>query len=109
MNTAFRCRRIKSNPAYVHPGDVNRMFENLVANFTKYKPVVMSRDRGWWCLTSFLTDEEVEGVMEHGAKNLKRSVDAGEMQADGKFKEIISTARTSENSWCVRGCWKRTL
>jgi len=106
LTSEWRCRIDPELPAFVHPHDVDRMFENMIVNFTKYKPVVMHRNPWVVVLDEFLTLEECEGVLAVGAKNLKRSVDAGEMTTDGKFKKITTDKRTSENSWCLDDCYR---
>jgi len=106
LDSKWRCGIDPELPAFVHPGDVDRMFENMIANFTKYKPVVLSKDPWLVVLDDFLTPEEVASVLAVGAKDMKRSKDAGKMQASGKFASIKSDKRTSENAWCLNDCYR---
>jgi len=106
LNSEWRCAIDPELPAFVHPDDVDRMFENMIANFTKYKPVILHKDPWLVVLDDFLTQEEVDGVLSVGTKNMKRSKDAGRMTSSGKFESIKSNKRTSENAWCIDDCYR---
>jgi len=106
LRSEWRCRIDPTMPAYVLPGDVDRMFANIIANFTFYKPIVLHEDPWVVVLDEFLTKEEVTDFIAVGAKRFRRSIDAGKMDANGIFESLKTDVRTSENSWCSsRECY----
>jgi prolyl 4-hydroxylase len=100
------------------PGDLNRMFERLIADPTleRHTPKVLSRPSlvggdseatanyqlGPWVLVleDFLSIKETERVIQAGAEvGYKRSTDVVKLK-DGTFKDKVSERRTSTNAWC---------
>jgi prolyl 4-hydroxylase len=93
------------------PGDVNKMFERIVADFPKVnifsRPSDDRAEDGPWVITidNFLTDEECERLIELGhLKGYERSADVGKMNWDGTFEDSINDGRTSTNAWCEEDC-----
>jgi len=58
-------------PVYVNPGDVDIMFQNMIVNFTKYKPVVLHKDPWVVILDEFITEEEAKSIIAVGAKHMR--------------------------------------
>ena len=60
-----------------------------------------------WVITldNFMTDEECDHLIQLGYEfGYKRSRDVGKQTIDGSFDNKESETRTSENSWCHKGC-----
>jgi prolyl 4-hydroxylase len=106
-----------SGDAWQKPGDLNRMFESILANpdFQVYQPRALSRPSyapgdtadtapykiGLWMvqLDSAVTDEEADRLVELGRREgYERSSDVGEEKPDGTFEAYVNDKRTSTNS-----------
>ncbi len=97
-------------------GDLNKFFDNVIANWTAYEPVVHSSPHldtaGPWVITleNFVTEEESDQLIKLGnARGYDRSEDVGEMKFDGSFTSVRSENRTSTNTWCLDECFNDTL
>jgi len=119
------------------PGDLHRMFEQIMENSKQYNLTILSRPYkeggdgiyglpledgqvdGPWVITfeNFLTDEEADRMIQMGNdQGYERSTDVGGEKADGTYEAVESTGRTSTNAWCQDACnednvtraiWKR--
>ena len=105
-----RCDRrflnVSDVPAY-SPGKMDSVFEELTtsAAFADYRPTVHLRDPWVVTLDSFLTDAEVDGLLNANGLSFVRSTDTGAYDAaTGANKKIVSQHRTSSNAWCVGEC-----
>ena len=73
--------------------------------FADYRPTVHLRDPWVVTLDSFLTDAEVDGLLNANGLSFVRSTDTGAYDAaTGANKKIVSQHRTSSNAWCVGEC-----
>ena len=102
-----RCRREALNmsldPIY-EPGSMNAMFESLVERFgDRYEINVLSKDP--WVVTfdNFLTSDEAKALIGT-VKKWERSTDTGSANEFGEVGRILSSGRTSSNSWCTAEC-----
>ena len=83
------------------------MFEELTtsAAFSDYRPTVHLRDPWVVTLDSFLTDAEVDGLLNANGLSFVRSTDTGAYDAaTGANKKVVSQHRTSSHAWCVGEC-----
>lgn len=104
---AIRCDRqaldMDNNPIY-QPGDMNKMFESLISKYSsKYDINIISRSP--WVVTfdNFLSDKEVAALIKT-VKRWERSTDVGTTNEIGETGRVLSTGRTSSNSWCDKDC-----
>jgi len=122
LEVSVRCPLDPNAPEALQPGDLNKLFENIVTNeeFKEYQPVVLSRPhravtRGLtkpWVVMfeSFLTDDECDRLIQHGHDaGFKPSTVAGDILPDGTTENVPSDVRTSENAWCDGNCEKDPL
>jgi prolyl 4-hydroxylase len=114
--------------AAIEPGGLYDMFERIVSNapgnnthieidheMTNYTVQILSRpqekvldvsleyEQHPWIISfdNFLTDEECDKLIELGyVVGYVRSLDAGEVKADGSFEGITSDDRTSSGAFC---------
>ena len=105
---------------WTEPGDLDRMFWNIVGNETYqqlYNVTVLSgpaaavsnpsslvnEDYPWVIqMENFLTPAECNRLIALGHHlGFKRSKDIGKKKADGSFDSFISTHRTSTTAWCT--------
>ena len=110
---SIRCQRHPNAKQAVHPGDINKMFERLLTDFTEYSPKVLSQPPDPWLvvLENVFSDKECDTLIDIGGRNFHRSKDAGEMsdEDDAQFIEITSEGRTSYSDWCVNECWDHPI
>lgn len=102
-----RCSRDKLNmstsPVY-QPGDMNSMFQSLVEDYhDKHHVEILSTDP--WVVTfeNFLSDKEASALIAK-QDNWERSTDTGSSNEYGETGRILSSGRTSSNSWCREEC-----
>lgn len=103
----LRCSRerlnMSSDPIY-RPGDMDSMFSSIVERFgDKYEITIHSTSP--WVVTfeDFLTDAEVDALI--GTQDSwERSTDTGSANEYGETGRILSSGRTSSNSWCRERC-----
>eukprot|EP00040_Diaphanoeca_grandis_P013521 m.68329 g.68329 ORF g.68329 m.68329 type:complete len:423 (+) comp23945_c2_seq1:50-1318(+) len=100
-----RCKRsflnVTDTPAY-SPGDMNAMFEAV-----SKEPGVIVHSRDPWVVTwdQFMSEDEVDDLVNAPGLNFVRSTDTGAMDEEtGSFKKIVSSHRTSQNAWCTGPC-----
>jgi len=100
-----RCKRsflnVTEEPAY-RAGDMNDMFESLVGS-----PGITVHSRDPWVVTfdDFMSEDEVNGLVNAPGLEFVRSTDTGAQDEEtGSFKKIISKHRTSQNAWCTGPC-----
>jgi prolyl 4-hydroxylase len=107
-----RCPIDPEADAAWNPGDLNKMFENIISDpaLEQYAPVILSSPpHGPWIimLENVLSNEETERLIELGGDlGYERSTDVGDIQADGTYSKSVSSGRTSTNAWCVDGCYE---
>ena len=124
-----RCAADPADPNAWQPGDLNRMFERIVAtdfsngNTTKPRRArVLSRPEylpgddehtagyklGPWIIMidNFMTSQEAEILIHHGKKSgYERSTAVGEIdETTGEQEKIEIEFRTSSNAWCETDC-----
>lgn len=95
---------ISLEPAYV-PGDMNSMFNTLIEKHgNKYGVEILSTEP--WVVTfeNFLTVEETEALIATNNKKWERSTDSGQTNVYGETGRVLSSGRTSSNSWCNKDC-----
>lgn len=108
-----RCPKDPSQVKALGPGDLNRLFERLVATHPGVEvhsrpPSDPSSPHKPWIITfdDFLTPSECDRLIELGGnKGYERSTNVGKMKFDGTFESDVSTTRTSHNAWCVDECY----
>jgi len=106
-----RCPFDKDAPTALNPGDLNKMFENIVANESnKEKIKILSQPpSGPWIVTldDFLTPAECQRLIYLGGqRGYERSKDVGKEKFDGTYDSVESKSRTSSNAWCVEECYE---
>lgn len=128
----FSCERLHvdsycplnpNEPNAWYPGDLNRMFERIVtewsSNYTidvlsrpQYTPgdsensTDLSYEIGPWIIAidDFITDAEVEALIAAGQQEgYERSLAVGDEQEDGTSADLLTESRTSKNAWCNEG------
>jgi len=119
-----RCPKDENAVDVFGPGDLNKMFERIVA--TEEHVIVHSRPEyaegdnqdnathilGPWVITvdNFIKDDETARLIELGGdEGYERSTDVGKKLFDGSFDAKQSKTRTSENAWCNNECHKDPL
>jgi prolyl 4-hydroxylase len=119
LHVEARCPLDPSTKNAWSPGDLNRMFERLIADpaLERHAPKVLSRPSlvggdsevtadyqlGPWVLVleDFLSAKETERVIQAGADvGYARSTDVVKLDKDGTFGDKVSDRRTSTNAWC---------
>jgi hypothetical protein len=102
-----RCSRtglnISTSPIY-GPGDLDRMFGNITERFGhQYNVNVVSTSP--WVVTfdNFVSPEEAKALIST-QKKFERSTDSGQTNEFGETGRILSSGRTSANSWCDHDC-----
>lgn len=107
----IRCNRenlnMSTTPAY-KPGDMEAMFGSIMDRFgSQYDITVHSTSP--WVVTfeNFLTNAEADALIAT-QKKWERSTDSGKMNEFGEVGRVLSTGRTSSNSWCDRSCMANT-
>lgn len=106
----YRCPYDKDAPMALNPGDLNRMFERIVADFPRYSPSILSSPNttdGPWVLQfdTFLTDEECQQLIEQGQRiGYGQSLTVGKQNFDGTNEAVVAQIRTSTNAWCENEC-----
>lgn len=103
----LRCDRANLNmsltPAYA-PGDMDAMFEGLIEKYGDvYDINILSTSP--WVVTfdNFLTEAETSALINTNNK-WERSTDSGDTNDYGETGRVLSSGRTSSNSWCTRNC-----
>lgn len=106
---AVRCRRGAADgpapPPALAAGALGATFRRAVAAFPELGPRVLSSDPWVVVFDTFVSAAEAAAVAEGGGDarfEFARSSDAGAKGANGQFKSVVSTSRTSSTSWCVR-------
>ena len=103
----IRCAREALNmslsPIYV-PGSMSDMFSSIVDRFSdKYEVSVLSTDPWVVVFDNFLTNAEAKALITT-VKKWERSTDTGSANEFGEVGRILSSGRTSSNSWCTSDC-----
>ena len=117
LHIDYRCPMDPNARDGLYPGDLNRMFERIMADpaLAIYQPKVISRPElapgdtpetadyalGMWMVQfdNLASTEECERLIELGAiEGYKRSADVGELQEDGTYGDSINSGRTSTNA-----------
>jgi len=108
----LRCARdalnISTSPIY-SPGDMNNMFSTISSRYgNQYDINIVSTDP--WIVTfdNFLTDDEVDAIIST-QKRWERSTDSGLTNEFGETGRVLSSGRTSTNSWCDQYCQDHPL
>ena len=103
-----RCDRrflnISSDPIY-DVGDMDRMFLSIPKVFGHlYDIEVVSNSPHIVVFHNFVSDEEIEAILESVSDNWERSTDTGATNEFGETGRILSQSRTSSNAWCRSRC-----
>ena len=97
-----RCSPDPSKRPAVAEGDLSKVFERAVSNYSQYGPKILNRDPWVVYFENLLTPEETDGIFEAvGGKNqeyLKPSTTA--QVVNGKLTDVPDQIRTSWNAWC---------
>ena len=108
LDPKVRCNRdrlgIKNEHVY-SPGDMNAMFSSIQQTYgSMYDINVLSTDP--WVVTfdNFLTDREIDALLDSVTGNWERSTDTGTANAFGETGRVLSQGRTSNNAWCREEC-----
>mmetsp|Transcript_10546 Transcript_10546/g.20769 ORF Transcript_10546/g.20769 Transcript_10546/m.20769 type:complete len:397 (-) Transcript_10546:486-1676(-) len=91
----------------LQPGSVTDLFSDLGERYPEYNITYLSKPpEGPWVVkfNNFLSDLEINTLIDQAAGGLKRSTDQGDFSEDGVQAQVISKGRTSENSWCDTDC-----
>jgi prolyl 4-hydroxylase len=109
----YRCRPFDPDAptALTNPGDLDRLFERILADNGHHTPTVLSRPPdGPWILQldTFTTADECERLIAHGQRlGYGASLTVGK---DGTVEALpVGTVRTSTNAWCEGDCEKDPL
>jgi len=114
LDMAKRCPLSdRINPhAALEPGDLNRMFERLVAEpyRSQYQVKVLSKDPWVITMENVITAEQANRMIEIGhAQDYKRSRAVGKLQVDGTIARTMIEGRTSTTTWCKKACLEDPL
>jgi len=112
VDSKKRCAKDPSIPMTVHKGDINKMYERIVADPSYDTTVHSQPPEGPWVITidDFVSEEQGKALLDTNEAHFKRSSDAGAKQKDGTFARVVSKSRTSENAWCNhKGCTSNEL
>lgn len=124
LDISTRCPKDPNVVDAMGPGDLNKMFERIVAE--EKGVTILSRpdyaegdneenatyNIGPWIVTvdDFISDEECDRLIELGGNaGYERSTDVGKQKFDGTFDAVQSKTRTSANAWCTDACFKDPL
>lgn len=125
MHVETRCPLDPEATEALGPGDLNKMFENIVTDpyYKQFEPVVLARPDyapgdgpetatykvgSIWMIQfdNAMSSEEADRLIElGGARGYERSADVGNEKSDGTFDTLVSSGRTSENAWCTDDCY----
>jgi prolyl 4-hydroxylase len=108
LDPAVRCDRKRLNmsdtPIYA-PGDISYMFKTLNDRFgDSYNITIHSQDPWVATIDNFVTDDEVDALIETVEGTWERSTDTGTANEFGEVGRVLSTGRTSSNAWCRDRC-----
>ena len=103
----IRCAREALNmtltPVYA-PGDMQDMFEGIIYRFgVRYELNGLSPDPSALPFEKFLDNREAKALISP-CKKWERSTDTGSSNEFGEVGRILSSGRTSSNSWCNSEC-----
>ena len=108
LDPKVRCNRSRLNitdEPILKSGDMNRIFQDIIDKYSdQYIIDVISTDP--WIVTfdNFLSDTEVEALIDESEGRWERSTDTGERNAYGETGRVVSQSRTSSNAWCRHEC-----
>jgi hypothetical protein len=80
-----------------------RIQNNELPNNLHYNYTVHSTSPWVVTIDNFLTDKEVDALVAT-VKKWERSTDVGSTNEIGETGRILSSGRTSSNSWCDHDC-----
>jgi hypothetical protein len=105
----YRCPFDKDAPTALYSGDLDKMFERVLKEYTHLTPTVLSRPpNGPWVvqLDTFSTGDECDRLVEYGQKEgYESSQTVGQEHADGTVEAVVDNpVRTSTNAWCRGEC-----
>ena len=87
------------------PGDLNRMFSSIKEKFDDRYGVTVLSEKPWVVtFDNFLTDDEVNALIDTVEGTWERSTDTGSANEFGEVGRVLSTGRTSSNAWCRHKC-----
>jgi hypothetical protein len=109
LDPKVRCARdrlgIKEDHVYA-PGDMEAMFQSITKMYgDQYGINILSTDP--WVVTfdNFLTDNEIDALINSVEGNWERSTDTGTANEFGEVGRVLSQGRTSNNAWCRKECY----
>ena len=110
LDPSIRCNRdrlqMNSEPSY-KPGDMNAMFESIVTRYSdnRYGEIKVLSTSPWVVVfENFVSDDEIDALIETNKDSFERSTDQGQVNQFGEQEKIVSQSRTSSNSWCREEC-----
>jgi len=113
LSFEHRCPYDKDGPKAWGPGDLDKMFTRLTTEdyyVERFEPTVLSSPpNGPWVITleNVASEEQCKHLIRLGAdRGYERSADVGEKNFDGTFDSLVSSARTSYNTWCLEECFQ---
>lgn len=121
LDFKHRCPVDETQPEALKPGDLNKMFNNIMTNdhYKQYEPKALSMPSpteeekgegvldGPWVviLDKLLTEEECDRLIQLGAdEGYAVSADVGKKKFDGTYDKSVNKGRTSHNAWCGDLC-----
>lgn len=108
LDPKVRCNRARLNisesPIY-NPGDLNKMFSSIKERFDERYGVTVHSEKPWVVtFDNFLTDAEVDALIDTVEGTWERSTDTGSANEFGEVGRVLSSGRTSSNAWCRNKC-----
>jgi len=70
----------------------------------RYKVNVVSTDPWVVTMDDFLSNEEIDAILESVGDKWERSTDTGKSNEFGETGRVLSRSRTSMNAWCRGDC-----
>jgi prolyl 4-hydroxylase len=117
LNSKTRCNRnflnISSTIPALVPGSLNSMFERItqsgISKSNGYGAVeILSRSPWIITIDKFISDKEIDAILKSATK-WERSTDTGKSNEYGETGKLLSSLRTSSNSWCRERCERKPL
>jgi len=89
------------------PAMFDKVFDRILSNdflCKKYNISMISFDPPILSFNNFVPDMTIADLLKNGSFRFERSADAGDLDENFVYEEIISESRTSSNAWCDTEC-----
>lgn len=111
LDPKVRCQRktlnISDEPIYKE-GDMGRMFREVVSLFGDAYNIEVLSESPWIVLfKNFLTDAEANALVETVKGKWQPSLDIGQLNENGQVTAVLTSNRSSSQSWCFYDCEER--